>query len=207
VDISRGECCFQGIARLSIRCVKKRERGIRRKDTFSLGTKKRNGRSPARWRKVGYSQALTEAKETLRAIAALAIPVHSDVPWLNVVRLPSTGLFSLLLSSLLFSSLLFASTAYRADTSLFLSSSLRTDRSRKIITDGWSFNRKALGRATSGTWRLIFIQELCTDCISIVHCLKKKKKMRENAFNSSSLLYDHWENIVFIDDNTIITYC
>lgn len=46
----------------------KRERDPRWKDTFSLGTKKRNGHSPARWRKVGRSQALTEAKETLRAI-------------------------------------------------------------------------------------------------------------------------------------------
>lgn len=47
-----------------------RERGgLRRKDTSSLGAKKRNGHSPARWRKVGRSQPLTGAKETLRAIA------------------------------------------------------------------------------------------------------------------------------------------
>lgn len=156
-----------------------REESLRRKDTFSLGTKKRNGRSPARWRKVGRSQALTEAKETLRAIAAPAIPVRSDV-LLDSAWLPPTGL----LSSLLFSSLLLHTVA-RTPLSLLLSSSLRTDRSRKIITDGWSFNRKALGRATSGTWRLFFIQELCNDCVLTVHCLKK---MDENPLNSLTSL-------------------
>lgn len=81
---------------------------------------------------------------------------------LGSARLPPTGLLSSRFSRR--ASPLFYRIPRRGHLSLLLSPSLGTDRSRKIITDGWSFNRKALGRATSGTWRLFFIQELCTDC-------------------------------------------
>lgn len=67
--------CSVKEARPRIGGLRRREaegsRRLRRKDTSSLGAKKRNGHSPARWRKVGRSsQPLTGAKETtLRAIA------------------------------------------------------------------------------------------------------------------------------------------
>lgn len=71
----RGLCSVKE-ARPRIGGLRRREaegsrEGSRRKDTSSLGAKKRNGHSPARWRKVGRSsQPLTGAKETtLRAIA------------------------------------------------------------------------------------------------------------------------------------------
>lgn len=66
---------WRRLVRESVACEDERQKGARegsrRKDTSSLGAKKRNGHSPARWRKVGRSsQPLTGAKETtLRAIA------------------------------------------------------------------------------------------------------------------------------------------
>lgn len=85
---------------------------------FSLGAKKRNGHSPARWRKVSRSQALTGAKETLRAIGDSCPLGRTSVDRLRHLLPPAPVLDTplLFLSSFPFLAITF----------------VRKDRSRKI---------------------------------------------------------------------------
>lgn len=141
-----------------------------RKDTFSLGTKKRNGRSLARWRKVGCNQAgrqaLTEAKETLRAIAAQAIPVRSErcLPRLGTSDRSLLSLLAYRLLSRLSLLLPHATTSWQASP-LFVSSLGEGTGPGKLPRTGDLSTGKLSDAPPLGLWRLSFIH-------GRVHCLR-----------------------------------
>ena len=134
--------------------------GPRRKDTSSLGAKKRNGHSPARWRKVGRSQPLTGAKETLRAIADSCplgrgasrdrSPFLSLIPWSSILLPLSLSSFLCFSASLLFFSTLYVPLPPHV-----------TDRSRKITESDPSNGNSSVEAST----RLLLcnVEPLCCD--------------------------------------------